>query len=436
MCAAVDELGKTSNGVFCCSRHARYSVGYCAYVQITSVTKVNQTLRILLVSSVRPGEPAAGSVLLQHHLCESEDTNVSIVPECRGGLVWRIAHRLGLKGIALACMVLSQGRRWDGAAVEACRRSPPDAILTVAHGDAYKSALRMAARMRVPLIAFFHDWWPDIPHLPHVLRMREAREFQIAYRQSAVALCVSEQMRRKLGEHPHAEVLFPIPGVTSTVSSEKAIFTNRTSPIFRIRYGGNLAEYGPMLGRALSCLADLSRVRLEVRGINPHWPASLQARMKSSGNWQDFISGIEWQSWLQSSDAFLVPMVFDRGMRRRMETSFPSKLPEFAQCGKPIVIWGPEYCSAVQWARLGQRALCVTDPNPTVLRCALERLAASPAEQQRLAVSARDAARGDFNPERIQAQFIAALRRAVCSQNFQTPDHSDMIHGSPQRHQS
>jgi hypothetical protein len=117
-------------------------------------------------------------------------------------------------------------------------------------------------------------------------------------------------------------------------------------------------------------------------------------------------------------------------MRRRMETSFPSKLPEFTQFGKPIVIWGPEYCSAVQWARPGHRALCVTDPNPTALRRALERLAASPAEQERFALSARGAAQGDFNPERIQAQFLCALREAVCSRNFPAAEHPDMIQGS------
>jgi glycosyltransferase involved in cell wall biosynthesis len=185
-----------------------------------------------------------------------------------------------------------------------------------------------------------------------------------------------------------------------------------------------------MLGEALVCVADLPRVRLEVRGSRPQWPMSLQERMKRSENWLDFVSGAQWQSWLQSSDAFLVPMVFDPAMRRRMETSFPSKLPEFTQFGKPIIIWGPEYCSAVQWARQGQRALCVTDPDPTALRRALERLAASPAEQERFALSARVAAQGDFNPERIQAQFLSALRKAVCSRNFPAAEHSDMIQGS------
>ena len=64
------------------------------------------------------------------------------------------------------------------------------------------------------------------------------------------------------------------------------------------------------------------------------------------------------------------------------------------------------------WAHEGDRALCVTDPNPLALREALEELAASPVELRRLAKSARDAATGDFNYERIQLQFMDALRRA------------------------
>jgi len=76
-------------------------------------------------------------------------------------------------------------------------------------------------------------------------------------------------------------------------------------------------------------------------------------------------------------------------------------------------VWGPEYCSAVKWARRGERALCVTDSNPSAIRQALEELAASPGEQERLAKSSREAAATDFNHERIQAQFSDGLRRAI-----------------------
>jgi len=83
------------------------------------------------------------------------------------------------------------------------------------------------------------------------------------------------------------------------------------------------------------------------------------------------------------------------------------------QLGLPVVIWGPEYCSAVKWARIGGRALWVTDPNPSAIRRALEELAAASAEQERLAKSSRETAATDFNHERIQTQFIDALRRAI-----------------------
>ena len=67
---------------------------------------------------------------------------------------------------------------------------------------------------------------------------------------------------------------------------------------------------------------------------------------------------------LQNFQAALVVMSFAPPHRRRMTTSFPSKMIDAMQLGLPVVIWGPEYCSAVKWARRGERALCVTDPNP------------------------------------------------------------------------
>jgi glycosyltransferase involved in cell wall biosynthesis len=109
----------------------------------------------------------------------------------------------------------------------------------------------------------------------------------------------------------------------------------------------------------------------------------------------------------------LVVMSFAPSHRRRMKTSFPSKMIDATQLGLPIIIWGPEECSAVNWARKGERALCVTDPDPSAIRSALEELAASPAEQQRLAQSSREAGATDFNPDRIQAQFIEALTQAI-----------------------
>jgi len=70
---------------------------------------------------------------------------------------------------------------------------------------------------------------------------------------------------------------------------------------------------------------------------------------------------------------------------------------KFAQFGKPLVVWGPEYCSAVEWARREDSALCVTNQDPANLVAALMRLADSRSEQDRLAVAADRAAVGEFD---------------------------------------
>ncbi|NCY22869.1 hypothetical protein EBX31_13060 [bacterium] len=106
-------------------------------------------------------------------------------------------------------------------------------------------------------------------------------------------------------------------------------------------------------------------------------------------------------------------MVFDPVMRRRMETSFPSKLIEFAQFGKPLVVWGPAYCSAVRWAKQSNAALCVTERDPEHLANALQRLARSAEDCTRLATASQAAAHREFDPKIIQEKFLSILQKVL-----------------------
>ena len=72
----------------------------------------------------------------------------------------------------------------------------------------------------------------------------------------------------------------------------------------------------------------------------------------------------------------------------------------------------------MRWARDGSRALCVTDPDGIALRSALERLASSPEEQQRLGEEALSAARLEFNPDNLQDQFMQGIRNAIGSRRI------------------
>jgi glycosyltransferase involved in cell wall biosynthesis len=377
---------------------------------------INQVIRILVISSVRPEPASAGQIILHRHLVNEpgivfESFGFEPVRLTVSSAVRRAAGRLAqthLHRFARDFWAWRDGRWLDGLLPRAVPAGEQSVVMTVAQGDACGSARRFAQKHRLPLVTIFHDWWPDMVVVHSPLHNLLQKRFSELYRQSRLALCVSEGMREMLGPHPNAQVLYPIPAKAGPILPARMPHDD-----FRVLYLGNLAEYGPMMVNALNELKGHPQVRLEVRGGNPRWPEHFRQEMQRNGLWHDFAPRAELDEWLGTANAFLVPMVFEPAMRRRMETSFPSKMPEMAQLGKPLVIWGPEYCSAVQWARQGNRALCVTDPNPDVLRHALEKLAVSTGEQQRLAAAARQAAETDFNPDRIQKQFMDALRSVI-----------------------
>jgi len=219
-------------------------------------------------------------------------------------------------------------------------------------------------------------------------------------------------MRRELGEPKNALVIHDVPSVSRSEGSTEVF----ELPL-RVVYFGNLHEYGPLIESALRALNGSKQVRLEVFGAKPLWSSGAEGYFRSRGLYHGFIPPNQLADSLQHFQAVLVVMSFASALRRRMATSFPSKMIDAMQLGLPVVVWGPEYCSPVRWACRRNRALCVTEPDLSALRQGLEKLAISPSEQERLAESSRDAAADEFNSERIQAQFVDALRRAIYSRN-------------------
>jgi glycosyltransferase involved in cell wall biosynthesis len=369
-------------------------------------------IKVIVLSSVVPSARGSGGELVLHR-------HLKVNPGIQSEVVrWhRFPFRLKLIGKLRQLGFRFVSRSWEclfpvlppaKMVHDLIDSFQPHVLLTVAHGWWHIQARRVARRFNLPLISFFQDWWPDFPDVPVAFRSRVEREFRRTCAESTVAICVSDGMRRELGEPQNALVLHDVPSLTRSEG-----WTPDFKCPLRVVYFGNLYEYGPLIESALRAVNGSDRVRLEVFGPKPLWKPGTEDYFRSRKLYHGFIPSDRLAESLQQYHAALIVMSFAPALRRRMTTSFPSKMIDAVQLGLPVVIWGPEYCSAVQWARRGDRALCVTDPNPSMLRRVLEELAASPAEQERLAKSARDAAAGDFNPERIQGQFMDALRRAI-----------------------
>jgi len=369
-------------------------------------------IKVLVLSSVVPNALGLGGELVLHRCLELNPRIESEVVRWqqfpfRLKLIGKL-RQLGFRSLSQAWECLFPVLPTDNLVHDLIHSFRPDVLATVAHGWWHIKARRVAKQFQLPLVSLFQDWWPDFPEIPLAFRSRVEREFRQTCAESDVVVCVSDGMRRELGEPENALVVHDAPSVVARPRED-----SKFQLPLRVAYFGNLSDYGPLIENALRALKSSEQVRLEVFGPSPLWTSGAEDEFRSRGVYHGFVPSNKLTESLQRYQAALVAMSFAPSHRRRMTTSFPSKMIDAMCLGLPVVVWGPEYCSAVAWARGGARALCVTDPNPSAIRRAMEELAASPAKQERLATSSREAAAEDFNHEQIQTQFIDALRRAI-----------------------
>lgn len=372
-------------------------------------------IRVILISTVTPGPNSAGQLVLQRHLVDEPAIDLQIMPTepRKWGLrkfMRRLMGRLGqtelLHPFCQDIMALWRGGWIDDELPAPDHTEMPTVVMTVAHEEACFAAMRYAQQYQLPLVTIFHDWWPDMPEMHKAFRSALERSFRELYQQSSLALCVSPRMKEALGWHKNSKVMLPMPAIAKP---NKAVSGDESIKPFRVLYAGNLNEYGPMLMEALGQLKDHAKIRLEVRGNSSRWPLHMKEEMSERGVLLPFAQREEFDTWLESADAFLITQSFDEKNERLMETNFPSKLVEYAQYGKPLIIWGPDYSSGHIWAIQSGQGMVIDEKNPERLRQTLAILCEDVAEQERLSAAAKDAATACFDPKRIQSNFMQWL---------------------------
>ncbi|MEP3477685.1 MAG: glycosyltransferase [Fuerstiella sp.] len=379
----------------------------------------SQAIRVILISSVLPTNTSAGNVVLHRHLVNRPNIQLQICENLQPkwtpvSLLRRIASAIGatLPRVGQSVLLSADGNWFTPPAY--VPSGQPTVVLTVAHGDLYAPAIRYAEKHDLPLVTFFHDWWPDIANVTASRQAKIEKQFRELYQRSSLALCVSEGMREHLGDHPNSHVLLPIPSQTSLPTRS----TGKCGNPIRVAYAGNLSEYGPMLQSLMEASLNFPSIKLEVRGANPDWPTEFQQEMRRRRMWLPFAAVQEFEAWMSSVDAFLIPQSFDPASARMMETNFPSKLLEMAQWGKPLVLWGPKSASGLQWNRNGM-AVGVTTPDPNVVIQALLHIQKDSGQYQTLCEATRQLSHEKLNPNRIQNLFTTLLVNTA-NENFRS----------------
>jgi glycosyltransferase involved in cell wall biosynthesis len=124
---------------------------------------------------------------------------------------------------------------------------------------------------------------------------------------------------------------------------------------------------------------------------------------------------------LQKADILFLPHGFsDREGVEEIETIFPTRTIEYLIAGRPILAHMPDRCFIADFLREHQCALVVTDPDPEVLKAAVDRLTTDVALREQLVHNAVRAAGQFYAPvvarhlrETIQENAVKVVSRVT-----------------------
>ncbi len=290
----------------------------------------------------------------------------------------------------------------------------PDLVFTIVAGWDYSAlvAWRMAQKFKIPLVTSFNDWFDYGGLLPHPFyhKIIEAR-FRRLYQKSDLAFCTCEGMKEALGKHRNVHVLYPI-GAKAMDANSSFHAPRENGGKFVVVFAGNLGNwYGPMLEN-LATAAIEAGVALEFRfyGSGSSWSREFDERAKAEKIFRGHLAFDELRKQMEEADVLLLPMGFEKSCEFAERTSFKTKFLDYLTFRKPIVVWGPEYCSAVRFAREFDSAEVCLDSNPEYVLSKILSLSRNVQRQAELVANAEKMYQERFHPDRIHIGLVGKLQ--------------------------
>ncbi|NJK38234.1 MAG: glycosyltransferase family 4 protein [Oscillatoriales cyanobacterium RM1_1_9] len=384
-------------------------------------------MKLLFITSTPPIPSWGGAMAFYRHLCERDDFQISVVTDNPQILSYSVPYEYTLINHGhiwkrLACSRFGKvAHSWShlvgcsdipAQIIEQAQTFGPDAILTVAGSWSWTAKLAgdVAGKLKLPLVGSFNDWWYyntiRYPWLDPLLE----QNFKRFYRQCDLALCTSEGMRDALGSHPNAVVLYP---TGASMPAEVPPIQQYPNPIFTVAFGGNLGDwYGRML-EALVTRATGQPIAFKFFGSNPSWSSAFDTRVRDAGIYQGQVSFEQLRQEMQQVDALLLLMGFEQTCAQIERTSFKTKFLDYLSFRKPILLWGPDYCSAVGIAQEFDSAEICTSPRAEDFLATIERLQNRAQRQEVLLTNAQKMYEERFHPDKIHQIFVTQMKQLI-----------------------
>lgn len=296
----------------------------------------------------------------------------------------------------------------------------PDLIFTIAGSWGWTTlmARQLAHRLDVPLVGSFNDWFDFSIFIHPWFRPLLEKTFRAFYRDCDLAFCTSDGMKKELGFHRNAHVLYPIGSRPRTTQVSLCAPKASTAP-FVVAYAGNLGQwYGPMLERLVtSSLKSESRIQFHIYGAYQSWSDKFDHLTRGKNIYRGLLNFEQLIEELKEADALLLPMGFGEDCALTERTSFKTKFLDYVTHQKPIFVWGPEYCTAVQVAREFESAeICNSPDAEEALRC----LITFSDQHDRQMLLIRNASLmflDRFHPNKIHTVFLNEINNIINQSN-------------------
>src|SRR5439155_16680197 len=382
------------------------------------------TRRVLLVSIVPPKNDCGVRIVMHRQLVERNpfELHVASNADFDNGLLVHTTLRLPYLmyrlrksrfGPRLAPWITDyENLIWpltaNEALEEAVEKFQPEVILTLAECGLCHIARKTAQRHRIPLAGLFLDWFPVMKgHYGHKSAQRLlSQRYRDLYATCDLALCTSDGMQEMLGPHPNSHVIYPMPGRHRV--PERA-WPSRSGK-FRVVYVGSVENfYGRMLCSLIEKIEATSDLEIIVVGPNADWPKQLVERAQANGTYLGFKPPEEAAEVRASADALLSVVSFEKEHELFSRTSFTTKSRDYVSFRKPVILWGPEYCTPVRVAREHGGAAVVSAADATAVVCLCHKIARDTELNEELSKQALQLHQTLFNPDRLQELFVRKI---------------------------
>jgi glycosyltransferase involved in cell wall biosynthesis len=386
--------------------------------------------RVLLVSIVPPKNDCGVRIVMHRMLVERSpfELHVASNADFASGLLVHtplrlpnIIHRLRKSrfGPRLAAWITDyENFIWPlttNAALEsAVEGFKPDVVLTLAECGLSNIARKTAQRHGLPLVGLFLDWFPVMKgHYGHAsTRPILSQRYRELYAACDLAFCTSDGMQEVLGPHPNSHVLYPMPGRHAAPEKSSPASTGKS----RLVYVGSVQNfYGRMLCLLIEKIEATQDLDIIVVGPDADWPMEVLQRAKANRIYLGFKSPEEAAGVMASADALLVVMSFEKEHELFMRTSFTTKFLDYVAFGKPVILWGPDYCTPVRVARKHGGAVVVNENDSDAIISACRQLAGDNAWCEQLSQEANRLHETLFNPDRLQEIFVGEIEKLAGS---------------------